>query len=343
MAQLKRLLMKLTSHRQYKAAILCNLRGMMDKIDRSQSVDAGTYVIQEDEVGQRLDRYIVSILPDISRSSIQTMIVDGLVLVNERASKPGYMLRTGDSIQISAMRPKQLPGKARPLALPLDIVYEDQDLLVVNKPAGLVVHPAPGHAEDTLVNALVARYPNLQGVEDDLRPGIVHRLDKDTSGLIIIAKNAQMQAALTAEMKEHHIIKRYLALVEGAVSLDQGSIDAPIGRNPRHRQQMAITATGSREAITHFRVLQRFSRHTLLLLQLETGRTHQIRVHLKAIGHPVVGDPVYGSGNVRGNLGLKRQFLHAYQLVFKHPRTGEILELEAPLPDDLEQILSSLA
>ncbi len=314
----------------------------MDKTERLQTsaANASSASIADSEVGQRLDRYTVSVLPDISRSLVQTMIADGLVLVNGRASKPGYMLRAGDSVQISELRPKQLPSKAQPLALPLDIVYEDQDLLVVNKPTGLVVHPAPGHVEDTLVNALVARYPNLQSVEGDLRPGIVHRLDKDTSGLIIIAKNAQTQTALAEQMQEHAIIKRYLALVEGVVSLDQGSIDAPIGRNPRHRQQMAIMASGSREAITHFRVLQRFSRHTLLLLQLETGRTHQIRVHLKAIGHPVVGDPVYGSGNVRGNLGLKRQFLHAYQLVFKHPRTGVLLELEAPLPNDLAEILA---
>jgi 23S rRNA pseudouridine1911/1915/1917 synthase len=318
---------------------------MMDKSDISTPASPDARVIQDSEIGQRLDRYVVSRLPEISRSLVQTMIADGLVLVNGRASKAGYMLRSGDSVQISALRPTQLPQRAQPFALPLEIVYEDQDLLVVNKPAGLVVHPAPGHTGDTLVNALAARYPYLQSdhsPESDLRPGIVHRLDKDTTGLIIVAKNAQTQAALIDEMKEHAIIKRYLALVEGVVSLDYGSIDAPIGRNPRHRQQMAITATGSREAVTHFRVLQRFSRHTLLLLQLETGRTHQIRVHLKAIGHPVVGDPVYGSGNARGNLGLKRQFLHAYQLVFKHPRSGELLELEAPLPADLQDILTSL-
>ncbi len=222
--------------------------------------------------------------------------------------------------------------------MPLDIVYEDEDLLVVNKAAGMVVHPSPGHTGDTLVNALLARYPDLQGVEG-LRPGIVHRLDKDTSGLIIVAKNARTQAALIEQMKQHQVEKRYLALVEGVVSVDHGSIDAPIGRDPRHRQQMAITATGSREARTHFRVLERFHRHTLLLLQLETGRTHQIRVHLKAIGHPVVGDPVYGSGNPRGNLFLKRQFLHAYQLKFAHPTTGKMLELETPLPEDLKTAL----
>ena len=203
----------------------------------------------------------------------------------------------------------------------------------------MVVHPAPGHADDTLVNALVAHYPELQAVEGNLRPGIVHRLDRDTSGLLIVAKNVHIQAALIEQMKRHEIEKRYLALVEGNVSLDRGSIDAPIGRDPRHRQQMTITTVDSREARTHFRVLERFARHTLLLVQLETGRTHQIRVHLKAIGHPVVGDPVYGSGRMSGNIALQRQFLHAYQLRLMHPSTGKALEVEAPLPSDLQALL----
>jgi len=295
--------------------------------------------IGEDEAGQRLDRYLVAKLGAISRTTAQEMITDGLVLVNGRSSKPGYALRIGDEVRVPKATSKPSVSNAKPQSLPLDIVYEDRDLLVVNKAAGMVVHPAPGHTGDTLVNALLAHYPDLQGVEG-LRPGIVHRLDRDTSGLIIIAKNARTQAALIEEMKQHQIVKRYLALVEGNVSLDQGSIDAPIGRDPQHRQQMTITATGSREARTHFRVLQRFNRHTLLLLQLETGRTHQIRVHLKAIGHPVVGDPIYGSGNTHRHHGLKRQFLHAYQLIFTHPATGETLELEAPLPADLEFVLS---
>jgi 23S rRNA pseudouridine1911/1915/1917 synthase len=295
--------------------------------------------ISEDEAGQRLDRYLVAKLGAISRTTAQEMITDGLVLVNGRSSKPGYALRSGDEVRLPKATSKPSVSNAKPQPLPLDIIYEDRDLLVVNKAAGMVVHPAPGHTDDTLVNALLAHYPDLQGVEG-LRPGIVHRLDRDTSGLIIIAKNARTQAALIEEMKQHQIVKRYLALVEGNVSLDQGSIDAPIGRDPQHRQQMTITATGSREARTHFRVLQRFNRHTLLLLQLETGRTHQIRVHLKAIGHPVVGDPVYGSGNTHRHHGLNRQFLHAYQLIFTHPATGETLELEAPLPADLEFVLS---
>ncbi|HLZ81565.1 MAG TPA: RluA family pseudouridine synthase [Ktedonobacteraceae bacterium] len=294
--------------------------------------------IGEEQVGQRVDLFITSILDNMSRTAVQQLIVNGDILVNERASKPGYILRIGDKLQLLQNPARSRTNSAKPRSMPLEIVYEDEDLLVINKAAGMVVHPAPGHADDTLVNALLARYPGLQGVEG-LRPGIVHRLDKDTSGLIIVAKNAPAQAALIEQMKQHLVVKRYLALVEGIVSLEQGSIDAPIGRDPRHRQQMAITAAGSREARTHFRVLERFSRHTLLLLELETGRTHQIRVHLKAIGHPIVGDPVYGSGNTRGNLSLRRQFLHAYQLKFTHPTSGKILELEAPLPEDLKAAL----
>jgi 23S rRNA pseudouridine1911/1915/1917 synthase len=229
----------------------------------------------------------------------------------------------------------------KPQPLPLDIVYEDAYLLVINKAAGMVVHPAPGHADDTLVNALLARYPELRSVEGDMRPGIVHRLDRDTSGLLIVAKDVRTQAALVEQMKQRAVVKRYLALVEGDVALEKGSIEAPIGRDPRHRQQMAITTVDSRDAITHFRVLQRYARHTLLLLQLETGRTHQIRVHLQAIGHPVVGDPVYGSGHLRPGIVLSRQFLHAYQLAFAHPVTGEAMEIEAPLPTDLQAILDN--
>lgn len=296
--------------------------------------------IGEGEAGQRLDRYLPSRLADISRSTVQQMILDGAVLVNGHASKPGYALRSDDEVRMLQVTVSHQTSKAMPQPLPLDIVYEDADLVVVNKAAGMVVHPAPGHVDDTLVNALLAHCPSMLSIEGDLRPGIVHRLDKDTSGLIIVAKNGRTQAALIEQMKQHKIIKRYLALVEGVVSLDQGSIDTPIGRDIHHRQQMTITTAGSREARTHFRVLRRFARHTLLLLQLETGRTHQIRVHLKAIGHPVTGDPVYGSGNTRGNSGLNRQFLHAYQLIFTHPTSGDILELEAPLPADLEAVLA---
>jgi 23S rRNA pseudouridine1911/1915/1917 synthase len=312
---------------------------MMHKLDSDIPQEKRLLSIQADEVGLRLDRYLTSVLSGISRTTVQQLIVDGAVLVNGRPGKPGYALRSGDEVQVFSLKQINKAANVKPQLLPLDVVYEDKDLLVVNKAAGMVVHPAPGHHDDTLVNALLARYPDIQRDGTEQRPGIIHRLDKDTSGLIIIARNAATQAALAEQMKRREIIKRYLALVEGVVALDQGSIDAPIGRNPRHRQQMAITAVGSREARTHFRVLERFQRHTLLLMELETGRTHQIRVHLKAIGHPIVGDPVYGSGSIIRGSTLKRQFLHAYQLRFTHPTTGAIMDLEAPLPDDLQAVL----
>lgn len=295
--------------------------------------------VQSYEAGQRLDRYLASTLDDISRTGVQQLIASGAVFVNGKPGKASYTLKAGDAVRVSrAAKPQS--SNLQPLSYKLDIVYEDSDLLVVNKEAGMVVHPAPGHTGDTLVNALLAYSPDLGNVGNDQRPGIIHRLDKETSGLIIVAKNARSLAALTEQMQRHEVVKRYLALVVGSMPLDQGSIDAPIGRDPRHRQQMAITAMGSREARTHFRVLQRFPHgHTLLLLQLETGRTHQIRVHLKAIGHPIVGDPVYGPGRKEHGLTLERPFLHAYQLKFTHPFTKVVLELEAPLPDDLQSVL----
>lgn len=297
------------------------------------------HIIEAEDVGQRLDRYLTSILTDLSRTQIQQCISIGAIQVNGQASKAGYALRAGDEVLVAATALAPTASQARPQALPLDIVYEDADILVINKAPGMVVHPAPGHTEDTLVNALLAYYPALATSEAEQRPGIVHRLDRDTSGLLIVAKNTRAQAALVGQLQRHEIIKHYISLVEGVVSLDQGSIDAPIGRDPRHRQQMAITALGGREARTHFRVMERFGRHTLLLIQLETGRTHQIRVHLKAIGHPVVGDPTYGSGNAIRGVHLQRQFLHASRLQFVHPISTAPLAFESPLPTDLQAVL----
>jgi 23S rRNA pseudouridine1911/1915/1917 synthase len=297
--------------------------------------------IQEKHVGLRLDRFLTMIIPEMSRTTLQQLVANGAILVNNKLGKPGYALRLHDMVSVTQMDLSIQRRAVTPQALPLNIVYEDNDLLIINKAAGMVVHPAPGHYNDTVVNALVARHPQLQATDGDLRPGIVHRLDRDTSGLLIVAKQIRVQSALIEQMKRHEIEKRYLALVEGIVSLERGSIDAPIGRDPRHRQLMTITTIESREAVTHFRVLQRFAHHTLLLLQLETGRTHQIRVHLKAIGHPVLGDPVYGSGRIAETIALKRQFLHAYQLRFAHPSIGKILEIEAPLPADLQSVLDS--
>lgn len=297
--------------------------------------------VAEEAVGMRLDRYLAACLTELSRTTIQQLISEKTILVNGKGSKPGYVLRLNDALQLPAQPvPQRVSAIPVPMDTPLDIIYEDEDLLVVNKAPGMVVHPAPGHHDDTLVNALVSYRPELQGIGGEERPGIVHRLDKDTSGLLIVAKNTRTLAKLTDEMKEHQITKRYIALVDGLLSLDQGSIDAPIGRDPRYRQQMKITSVGSREARTHFKVLKRFQNHTLLLLQLETGRTHQIRVHLKAIGHPIVGDPVYGSKKSLKGISLTRQFLHAYQLEFTHPITGALLQLEAPLPEDLQNVLN---
>jgi len=311
----------------------------MHKISPESSQEIRTLSIQADEAGIRLDRYLTFVLTGFSRTTIQQLIVGGEVLVNGHTGKSGYTLRIGDEVQLMSLNMLGKATNIMPRSLPLNIIYEDKDLLVVNKAAGMVVHPAPGHVDDTLVNALIALYPDIQRENSEQRPGIIHRLDKDTSGLIIVARNAATHSALADQMKRHAIVKHYLALVEGVVALDQGSIDAPIGRNPRHRQQMAITTVRSRAARTHFRVQERFERHTLLLLELETGRTHQIRVHLKAIGHPIVGDPVYGSGSINRGLTLKRQFLHAYQLKFTHPTTGNAVNLEAPLPEDLQALL----
>ncbi len=313
----------------------------MYNLNQSSSSESRRWTIQPEQIGMRLDRYITSVLNNLSRTASQQLIIEGVVLINDRPSKPGYNLRQNDEVSILRAVSSTKQKELIPQAIPLDVVYEDTDLLVINKAAGMVVHPAPGHQDDTLVNALLAYYPELQNNEEDMRPGIVHRLDRDTSGLIIVAKNLHTQAALIDLMKQHKVEKRYVALVEGIVSLDRGSIDAPIGRDPRHRQQMTITVVEGREARTHFKVIERFARHTLLLLQLETGRTHQIRVHLKAIGHPVVGDEVYGSGYIQQDRKLERQFLHAYQLRFIHPSTGKVIELEASLPSDLQTIIDS--
>jgi 23S rRNA pseudouridine1911/1915/1917 synthase len=312
---------------------------MMHKVNPESSQEKRTLSVQEEEAGVRLDRYLTTVLSGVSRTAVQHLIGDGAVLVNGHTGKSGYTLRGGDEVQVFSLKMHTKAPNIKPQSLPLDVVYEDEDLLVVNKTAGMVAHPAPGHYDDTLVNALIARYPDIQTEGLEQRPGIIHRLDKDTSGLIIVARNTATHLALAEQMKRREIDKRYLALVEGVVALDQGSIDAPIGRNPRHRQQMAITAVGSREARTRFRVLERFARHTLLLIELETGRTHQVRVHLQAIGHPIVGDPVYGSGRIIRGSTLKRQFLHAYQLRFTHPTSGTIINLEAPLPKDLQAVL----
>jgi len=305
-----------------------------------------TIPVGDDLVGERLDRALARLFPDVSRTRAQVAIKVGAVQVNGQPARASHLLEAGQRIELdaSALTSATTPGSpdAQPPlaeAIPLRVVYEDDHLLVVDKPAGLVVHPAPGHATGTLVNALLAHLPGLEAGDDTSRPGIVHRLDKDTSGLIVIAKDAATHAALAEQMKEHSTVKRYLALVEGRMPAPEGVIDAPVGRDPRHRQRMALVSeiNGGREARTRFKVLREARGRSLLELQLETGRTHQIRVHLASVGHPVVGDTVYG----RAQLPLPpRQFLHATHLEFVHPSTGEWMIFEAPLPPDLAEFLA---
>ncbi|MBI4322496.1 MAG: RluA family pseudouridine synthase [Chloroflexi bacterium] len=274
--------------------------------------------------------------PDLSRSHVQKLITSGRVLVDGKPAKPSTRLFAGARIRLEIPPPQ--PTELVPEAMPIAVVYEDEDVIVVDKPAGLVVHPAPGHPAGTLVNALLARYPNLR-ISDTLRPGIVHRLDKDTSGLLVIARNDRAMARLTQQMKNRQVLKEYLALVHGMMRESEGVIDAPIGRHPKKRKQMAVVE-GGRLAKTHFTVLARFSGYTVVRVRLETGRTHQIRVHFAWIGHPVAGDAVYGSRKT--DLPLARQFLHAQKLGFSLPSSGEYVEFASPLPPDLAVALDHL-
>lgn len=310
---------------------------------RAVATEPLTLDVTEELAGQRLDRALAAMLPGLSRTRAQAAIQTGRVTVDGRPAKSSLLLEPGMRIvmmpeQVSTAAHEALSARARPTE-PLRIVYEDPYLLVVDKPAGVVVHPAPGHPDQTLVDALLAYLPDLDTNDDPTRPGIVHRLDKDTSGLLVIAKDAPTHSALAEQMKQRRMVKRYLALVEGLMSVPEGVIEAPIGRDPRHRQRMAIVtpAAGGREARTRFRVLRAHRGRTLLELQLESGRTHQIRVHLAAIHHPVVGDETYGRPQPPQP---PRQFLHAAHLEFAHPTTGEWLTFDAPLPPDLAGFLA---
>jgi 23S rRNA pseudouridine1911/1915/1917 synthase len=278
-----------------------------------------------------LDVFLARSLDDLSRAHAQRLIGEDLVRVDGRPAKASQRLDAGETVEVVIPAPVPVSLEAEPI--PLDVVYEDADLIVVDKPAGMTVHPAPGHERSTLVNALLAHCPDLAGIEGTLRPGIVHRLDKDTSGLLVVAKNDRAQLGLARQMAERTARKEYLALVQGTPP-PAGTIDAPIGRHPARRKLMAIVAEG-RPARTHFRALGAAGGDTLVLARLETGRTHQIRVHFAASGHPIVGDTVYGR---RSDL-VDRQFLHAWRLGFQHPRTGEWLAFESPLPEELLQAL----
>ncbi|MCS7219698.1 MAG: RluA family pseudouridine synthase [Anaerolineae bacterium] len=290
--------------------------------------------------GERIDRWLAMALPDRSRAEIQRWIKEGHVRVDGISPKASYKVRPGDTVIVQI--PPPLPAMALPEPIPLDILYEDNDLLVINKPAGMVVHPAPGrvHRTGTLVNAVLAHVPDLV-IGGEQRPGIVHRLDKDTSGVILVAKNDAALRDLQAQFKARTVEKAYLALVEGELPTTHGRIEAPIGRDPRHRQRMAVVPEHrGRSAVTEFLVLERFSGYTLIEARPRTGRTHQIRVHLTSIGHPLVGDPVYGRKHPR--LHCPRQFLHAFRIGVRLPSSGMWAEFTAPLPADLEEVLERL-
>ncbi len=286
----------------------------------------------------RIDKYIKSRLgEEFSRSQIQLWIENGDILVNGASIKANYKIAEGDVITLTV--PEAEPVEIVPEDIPLDVYYEDSDVIVVNKARGMVVHPAPGHSSGTLVNALMFHCKDLSGINGELRPGIVHRIDKDTSGLLMAAKNDKAHASLAAQLKEHSVTRKYYALVHGNVSHDQGTVDAPIGRDPQDRKMFTVIERNSKEAITHFQVTERFGDYTLLELKLETGRTHQIRVHMKFIGHPLVGDPLYGRSK---GIKMSGQALHAAVLGFVHPSSGEYLEFSAPIPEDMEDLLHSL-
>ncbi|MCY8232683.1 RluA family pseudouridine synthase [Priestia endophytica] len=296
-----------------------------------------TLSMEESQAGQRLDKVLSSSIEG-SRTQIQQWIKDGNVKVNESKAKGNYKVKVNDTIVIEIPEPE--PLDVVPEEMDLDIYYEDEDVLVVNKPRGMVVHPAPGHVSGTLVNGLMAHCKDLSGINGVMRPGIVHRIDKDTSGLLMVAKNDLAHESLVSQLVAKTVTRRYKAIVHGEIAHENGTIDAPIGRDKKDRQSMTVTNENSRDAVTHFKVLERFKDFTFVECQLETGRTHQIRVHMKYIGFPLAGDPKYGP---KKTLDIDGQALHAGILGFDHPRTGEYKEFEAPLPKEFSDLLDLLA
>ena len=290
-------------------------------------------IIDTNNIGTRIDKYLTD-NSDYTRSKIQKMIENGNILVNNKQTKDSYKLKENDRITIEEYNEEI---DIEPENIPLDIYYEDEDLIVVNKPSGMVVHPAPGNYSKTLVNALMYHTNNLSTINTSIRPGIVHRIDADTSGLLLVAKNDKTHNALAEAIQKKEVVREYIALVEGVIMEDTATIDAPIGRDKNNRKKMAVTSENSKDAITHIRVLDRYKDSTLIRCKLETGRTHQIRVHLNYIGHPVVNDPVYGYKKlIDKDFG---QMLHAEKIGFVHPTTKEYMEFTAPLPDRFKEIL----
>ena len=289
--------------------------------------------------GERLDAFVARVCPELSRSAAQRLIEEGCIKRNGKPGKKNDKLNEGDEITVTVPEPREVDIVAK--EIPLDIVYEDEDLLVINKPKGLVVHPAAGHQDDTLVNGLLyALGDDLSGINGELRPGIVHRIDKDTSGLLAVAKNDLAHAVLASQLKDHTMARTYEAIVCGSFREDSGTVDAPIGRHPSDRKKMTVTERNSKHAVTHWEVIARYRGYTHIRCRLETGRTHQIRVHMAHIGHPILGDLVYG--RKKPELGQSSQVLHAGALCFRHPRDGRPVMVFAPLPEYFEQVLQKL-
>lgn len=297
------------------------------------------FQVTEEYEEERIDKYMSILIDSLSRSFIQKMMKEEKVLVNGKPVKANYRLKTEDEICFEL--PEAVEPDIEPENIPLDILYEDADVLVVNKPKGMVVHPAAGHYSGTLVNALMYHCKgSLSGINGCLRPGIVHRIDMDTTGSLIVCKNDIAHASIAEQLKEHSIVRRYRAIVWGVIKEEEGCVDVPIGRHPSDRKKMAAGVRNGKEAVTHYRVLERFRSYTYIECRLETGRTHQIRVHMDSIGHPILGDPVYG--NRKCPFQLQGQTLHAMTLGFIHPVTGEYVETTAPLPGYFQHLLDTL-
>ena len=289
--------------------------------------------------GYRLDKYLSEAIPELSRSYLQRVIKESGILVDGKAVKGSYRVSQGEEIHLRV--PEAVIPEIAPEEMPLEILYEDGDVILINKPKNMVVHPAAGHYSGTLVNGrLYHCQGSLSGINGVLRPGIVHRIDKDTTGVLIVCKNDRAHNCLAEQLREHSITRRYRAVVYGNLKEDEGTVNAPIGRHPTQRKRMAVVREGGKEAVTHYRVLERFGKFTYVECVLETGRTHQIRVHMASIGHPLLGDEVYGKG--KSPFHLEGQTLHAIVLGFRHPSTGEYMEFEAPLPAYFEHLLEAL-
>lgn len=302
-------------------------------------MDENLIIITAEESGERIDALLVRALPALSRSQVQKLLEQGMVTLNDRPLKKNHRCTAGESYTVVLPEPEELP--LAPQNIPLDVVYEDEDLIVINKARGMVVHPAPGHPDGTLVNALLHHCgDSLSGIGGQRRPGIVHRIDKDTSGLLIVAKNDFAHQLLSAQLSDHSLCREYEAVVHGGFREDSGTVDRPIGRHPVDRKRMAVTEKNAKRAVTHWQLLEAYRGYSHILCRLETGRTHQIRVHMASIGHPLLGDGTYGAPSPEK--GLAGQCLHARRLRFTHPRTGEQLCLETALPEYFLDVLSRL-